>query len=91
MRKFILALCAAPLMAGTAMAAETLADLEMDKVAAGFDIYVPGIEPIGPSTQSQSAFTGKEICSACFPSAVAQFSIGLDAFQSMGVSRLGLP
>jgi hypothetical protein len=39
MRKILLALIAATVMAGTAIAREQLADQQMDKVAAGFEAF----------------------------------------------------
>jgi hypothetical protein len=88
MRNLLLALCLAPLVAGTAVAAGPLTDRQMDNVAAGFDIFVPGIEPIGPSAPAQPPLTGREICSACFPSAVVQFPSGVNPLQFVGTSRL---
>jgi hypothetical protein len=91
MRKLILMLGVAPLLAGTAMAAQPLTENQMDGVIAGFSAYstadaLASIVPGAPAlTQMQP------ICPSCFEGPILQLGIGLDLFQSIGIMRPGLP
>jgi len=58
MRKFLLVLCLAPLMTGTAMAVQPLTENEMDAVIAGIanlpTLYGPGFADIGGGSNALS-------------------------------------
>ena len=82
MRKVLLALAAATIMAGAAVAGEPLTDQQMDKVAAGFTAYTvlppPGTPPLTTTVVNLSFF----------PSTPTRFPTGLGSLQVVGISGL---
>jgi len=83
MRKFILALGMAPLMAGTAVAAEALSDNQMDRVTAG--VLPGGIQMIA------SMIPNKQIFLVYLPPPRTPFPYGINVFEWLDLSLPELP
>jgi len=83
MRKFLLALGIAPLLAGTAVAGEALSDNQMDRVTAG--LILPG------GIQMPPVLPDKQIFLSLLPSTHTPFPYGINVFEWLGLSLPVLP